>query len=79
MAFKDIYFAKINLSRNSINKIEQGAFENCANITLLDLSYNLINVMPKKTFDETTYATELQLSFNNITDMSQVGFKYADK
>lgn len=72
LAFKDIYFANINLSRNAISKIEVGAFENCANITLLDLSYNEITVIPKRTFDETTYATELQLSYNKITDMSQV-------
>lgn len=72
MAFKDVYFANINLSRNAISKIEPGAFENCANITLLDLSYNQIETIPKKTFDETTYATELQLSYNKITEMNQV-------
>lgn len=71
-AFKDIYLANINLSRNAISKIEVGAFENCANITLLDLSYNQIEIIPKKTFDETTYATELILSHNIIREMNQV-------
>lgn len=72
LAFKDLYLTDINLSRNGISKIESGAFENCANITILDLSYNNITNLPKKTFDETTYATELQLSYNGFTDMSQV-------
>lgn len=72
LAFKDIYLANINLSRNAISKVENGAFENCANITVLDLSYNKLSSLPTKAFDETTYATELQLSYNNFTDLIQV-------
>lgn len=52
--------------------MENGAFENCANITLLDLSHNKISSIPKRAFDETTYATELHLAYNNLTDMTQV-------
>ena len=72
LAFKDIYLAKINLSHNSISKIEVNAFENCANITLLDLSYNKIENITKFAFDSTTYATELQLSYNYLTSLIQV-------
>lgn len=72
LAFKDLYLATINISRNEIKKIEPGAFVNCANITVLDLSHNNIESIPKKAFDETTYATELQLSYNYLTDMGQV-------
>lgn len=75
LAFKDIYLARINLSRNAISKIENGAFENCANITVLDLSFNNITRIPTKAFDETTYATEIHLSYNGLTDMSQVSTK----
>lgn len=62
----------INLSKNNISEIDNGAFENCANITILDMSYNLISNMPSLVFDNNTYATEWQLSYNNLTDMSQV-------
>lgn len=72
LSLKDIYYAKVNLSHNMISKIEDDAFVNCANITVLDLSYNNISAIPKKTFDPTTYATELQLSYNYLTNMSQV-------
>lgn len=72
LGFKDLYLTNINLSRNAISKIEPGAFENCANITVLDLSHNNLSIIPKKAFDETTYATELQLSYNRFTEMNQV-------
>lgn len=72
LAFKNIYLANINLSRNAISKVENGAFENCANITVLDLSFNKISAIPKKAFDETTYATVLNLAYNNLTEMTQV-------
>lgn len=77
LAFKNIYLTNINLSRNAISKVENGAFENCANITVLDLSFNKISSIPKKAFDETTYATELNLAYNNLTEMTQVCFKFA--
>lgn len=55
-----------------ITKIEGGAFENCANILLLDLSYNKLENISKTAFDETTYATEIQLSYNFLTALNQV-------
>nr|XP_023012445.1 toll-like receptor 7 [Leptinotarsa decemlineata] len=72
LAFKDIFLARIILSKNKINKIENGAFENCANITFLDLSFNQLANLPKNAFDETTYATELQLSHNFFSNLSQI-------
>lgn len=72
LAFKDLYLVAINLSNNGIEKIESGAFENCANITHLDFSNNKIQKFPPDAFDSITYATELQLSFNQLTDLSQV-------
>lgn len=62
----------INLSKNNISEIDSGAFENCANITMLDMSYNSISNIPSTAFDNNTYATVWQLSYNNLTDMSQV-------
>lgn len=55
-----------------IAKFESNAFENCANITVLDLRYNQITSIPRRTFDENTYATELALSYNMLEDLSQV-------
>ena len=78
LAFKDIYLAVVNLSHNQISKIENGAFENCANITVLDLSYNKIENISRHAFDSATYATELQLSYNYITSLSQVKFLQID-
>lgn len=72
LSFKNLYLVHINLSKNNISEIDNGAFENCANITILDMSYNLISNMPSSVFDNNTYATEWQLSYNNLTDMSQV-------
>lgn len=72
LSFKNLYLVHINLSKNNISEIDNGAFENCANITILDMSYNLISNMPSLVFDNNTYATEWQLSYNNLTDMSQV-------
>lgn len=72
LAFKDLYSAKVNLSHNAITKIESGAFENCANIVVLDLSYNKIENISKTAFDSTTYATTFQLSYNHLTSLSQV-------
>lgn len=71
-SFKDLYQAIINISHNAIELLENDAFENCANITLLDLSHNRIANIPKFTFDSTSYAYELQLSYNMLTNMSQV-------
>jgi len=72
LAFKDIYLAKVNLSHNEISKIESGAFENCANITLLDLSHNKLENISKYSFDSASYAMELQLSYNLFTSLNQV-------
>ena len=72
LSFKDLYLVNINLSRNSIEKIEVGAFENCNNITTLDLSHNQITEIPKKAFDEFSYAMEFLLSFNKLTSLNQV-------
>ncbi|KZC08623.1 Chaoptin [Dufourea novaeangliae] len=72
LSFKDLYLAKINLSRNEISKIEPGAFENCVNMTLLDLSHNKLENISKFSFDSATYATELQLSYNQFTSLNQV-------
>ena len=72
LAFKDLYLVHINLSHNAISKIEPGAFENCANITVLDFSFNKLTAFLPRVFDEITYATELQLSYNNLTDLSKV-------
>jgi len=72
LSFKDLYLVTINVSHNAIEKIEAGAFENCANITLLDISHNRITGLPKLAFDDTTYATELYFPFNNLTSLSQV-------
>lgn len=72
VSFKDLYLVKINLSRNAIQKVEPGAFENCANMTVLDMTYNRLTALPRTAFDATTYATELRLSFNQFTDLSQV-------
>lgn len=75
-SFKDIYLATINMTLNKISKIENRAFENCVNITLLDLSHNEITEIPKLAFDELTYATELSLAFNALTNFSQVSNVY---
>lgn len=72
LAFKDLYLVRINISHNAIEHIESGAFENCANMTLLDLSHNKIESIPRTAFDSNTYATELDLSYNLLTDLSQV-------
>ncbi|KAJ4443851.1 hypothetical protein ANN_05638 [Periplaneta americana] len=72
LSFKDLYLVRINLSHNAIERIESGAFENCANITLLDLSHNNISSIPRTAFDSTTYALELTLTHNLLTDLSQV-------
>lgn len=72
LSFKDLYLAKINLSRNEISKIEPGAFENCVNMTVLDLSHNKLENISKFSFDSSTYATELQLSYNQFTSLNQV-------
>jgi hypothetical protein len=72
LAFKDLYLVRINLSHNAIERIESGAFENCANVTLLDLSHNKIDSIPRTAFDSNTYATDLDLSYNLLTDLSQV-------
>lgn len=72
LAFKDLFLAQVNLSHNEISIIQAGAFENCANITILDLSYNKIDNITKYAFDSSTYATELQLSYNFLTALNQV-------
>lgn len=72
LSFKNLYLVHINLSKNNISEIDAGAFENCANITMLDMSYNSITDIPSTAFDNNTYATVWQLSYNNLTDMSQV-------
>ncbi|XP_058806649.1 chaoptin [Phymastichus coffea] len=72
LAFKDLFSAKVNLSHNAITKIESGAFENCANILILDLSHNKLENISKNAFDSTTYATELQFSYNFLTSLNQV-------
>jgi Leucine-rich repeat (LRR) protein len=72
LAFKDLYLVRINISHNAIERIESGAFENCANMTLLDLSHNKIESIPRTAFDSNTYATELDMSYNLLTDLSQV-------
>jgi Leucine-rich repeat (LRR) protein len=72
VAFKDLYLVRINISHNAIERIESGAFENCANMTLLDLSHNKIENIPRTAFDSNTYATQLDLSYNLLTDLSQV-------
>uniref|UniRef100_A0A2S2R5K6 Chaoptin n=1 Tax=Sipha flava TaxID=143950 RepID=A0A2S2R5K6_9HEMI len=72
LSFKNLYLVHINLSKNNISEIDSGAFENCANITMLDMSYNSISNMASSVFDNNTYATVWQLSYNNLTDMSQV-------
>lgn len=74
LSFKDLYLAKINLSRNEISKIEAGAFENCVNITILDLSHNKLENISRYSFDSATYATELRLSYNRFTAVNQVSF-----
>ncbi|KDR19221.1 protein artichoke isoform X2 [Zootermopsis nevadensis] len=72
LAFKDLYLVRINLSHNAIEKIEAGAFENCANVTFLDLSHNKLQNISRTAFDANTYATELDVSYNQLTDLSQV-------
>ncbi|XP_060827399.1 insulin-like growth factor-binding protein complex acid labile subunit [Bombus pascuorum] len=72
LSFKDLYLAKINLSRNEISNIEPGAFENCVNITVLDLSHNKLENISRYSFDSATYATELRLSYNRFTAVNQV-------
>ncbi|XP_050295565.1 toll-like receptor 3 [Anthonomus grandis grandis] len=72
LAFKDLFLSTIVLSKNNISTIENGAFENCANITKLDLSFNQLRELPKRAFDETTYATELQFSHNYFTSLEQI-------
>ncbi|XP_055377992.1 toll-like receptor 3 [Condylostylus longicornis] len=71
-SFKDLYLTKINISHNEVSTIENFAFENCANMTLLDLSYNNLTGIDSNVFDSTTYATELQLSYNYFTDMAGI-------
>ncbi|XP_017768365.1 PREDICTED: insulin-like growth factor-binding protein complex acid labile subunit isoform X1 [Nicrophorus vespilloides] len=71
-ALKDLFLTNINFSHNAIASIENGAFVNCANMTILDLSYNNLKMLPKKTFDETTYASELNMAFNYLTELNQI-------
>lgn len=79
LSFKNLYLVHINLSKNNISELDSEAFENCANITMLDMSYNSISHIPTTTFDNNTYATVWQLSYNNLTDMSQVSQSSANK
>ena len=72
LAFKDLTSVKMNLSHNQISQIETRAFENCANITVLDLSHNKLENFSKSAFDENTYADQLQLSYNFLTSLNQV-------
>lgn len=72
LSFKDLISVHVNLSHNQISQIEPRAFENCANITVLDLSFNKIDNFSKNSFDPTTFANELQLSFNFLTSLNQV-------
>lgn len=60
------------MTRNKISKLENRAFENCVNITMLDLSHNELTEIPKFAFDELTYATEMTLAYNALTNFSQV-------
>jgi Leucine-rich repeat (LRR) protein len=77
LAFKDLYLVRINLSHNAIENIEPGAFENCANVTLLDLSHNRLQSISRIAFDPNTYATELDVSHNQLTDLSQVHGRFS--
>lgn len=71
-SFKDIYQSTINISHNSLEKIESFAFENCVNITILDLSFNRLTNFSRNSFDLTTFATEFQVSYNFLTNLAQV-------
>ncbi|XP_014218318.1 toll-like receptor Tollo [Copidosoma floridanum] len=71
-AFKGLFSAVVNLSHNVITKIESSAFENCANIVILDLSHNRIEDISQTAFDSASYATTLQLSFNFLTSLNQI-------
>lgn len=73
-AFKDIYLAEVDLSKNKISKIAAGAFINCNNLTRLDFTHNQIEQFNKFSFDENTYALSFQLSHNLLKDMSKVSY-----
>lgn len=71
-SFTELYLTNINISYNSLSKIEPKSFINCNNITLLDFSHNLLENIPRLAFDENSYASYFDVSYNRFTNMSQI-------
>lgn len=71
-SFTELFLTGINISYNSLSKIEPRSFVSCNNITFLDLSHNLLENIPKLAFDENSYASAFDVSYNRFTNMSQL-------
>ena len=71
-SFTELYLTHINISYNSLFKIEPKSFISCNNMTVLDFSHNLLENIPKLAFDENSYASTFDVSFNRFTNMSQI-------
>lgn len=71
-SFTELYLTHINISYNSLSKIEVKSFINCNNMTVLDLSHNLLESIPRLAFDENSYASTFDVSYNRFTNMSQI-------
>lgn len=71
-SFTELYLTHINISYNSLSKIEPRSFVSCNNMTVLDLSHNLLENIPRLAFDEASYASHFDVSYNRFTNMSQI-------
>ncbi|XP_059473755.1 chondroadherin-like protein [Neocloeon triangulifer] len=71
-AFVELYLVTVNVSHNQVSSIEAGAFENCANMTVLDLSHNLLTSIAKKAFDSVSYAATFLLQHNQIDNFATI-------
>ncbi|KAF4522691.1 hypothetical protein B566_EDAN012708 [Ephemera danica] len=71
-AFTDLYLVVVNVSHNALSSIEVGAFENCANMSVLDFSHNALTKIPKNAFDTISYASNFLLEYNSIADFATI-------
>ncbi len=70
-AFKNLFQTRINISHNSVERIGDGVFRSCDNMTFLDLSHNKFRGFSEDAFSEKSWTLELLLMHNNLTSMSQ--------
>lgn len=73
-----LYYIEIDLSRNRLAKVTNGAFNNLTNLTHLDLSYNklvrldTVSVEPLKSLQFLNISGNMQMDLIDIRDTFQV-------